>query len=58
MARKSKGFTELLQLKRDAQLGQIGMKNLDQKVKGMPGGGKDIKLVQNLEGVEIGLWPI
>ena len=49
MARKSKGFAELLQLNRDAQLEKIGMKNLQEKVKES---GEDTKLIQNPEGVE------
>jgi hypothetical protein len=51
MAKKSKGFAELLQQQQDAQLEKIGMTKLEQKVRGIAGG-KDIKLVQNLEGVE------
>jgi hypothetical protein len=51
MAKKSKGFAELLQQQRDTQLEKIGMTKLEKKVKGIAGG-KDIKLVQNLEGVE------
>lgn len=49
MTRKSKGFAELLQLKRDAKLEKIGMNNLQRKVKES---GEDIKLIQNPEGVE------
>jgi uncharacterized protein YaaR (DUF327 family) len=49
VARKSKGFTELLQLKRDAQLEKIGMDNLQKKVKES---GEDIKLIQNPESEE------
>lgn len=52
MARKSKGFTELIQQQRDAQLEQMGMNKLQQKVKRLAVGGEDIQLVQNPAGME------
>lgn len=51
MAKKSKGFAELVQMQRDAQLGQRGMNKLRQKIQNSPIGETIGGIVTNPEGV-------